>query len=104
MELVMKFVIGLVVIVLGVLNWKGNISLLHSYHVKRVKEEDIRPFGKKMGIGTIILGCTVMLASAAELFLPQSLSHLINIILIAGFIPGFAFIFYALFKYNKGIF
>ena len=42
MEFVMQIVIGLVLIVLGVSNRKGNISSLHSYHIKRIKEEDVK--------------------------------------------------------------
>ena len=99
-ELIMQVVIGIVIIVAGILNMKGNISILHSYHRKRVKDEDIRPFGKKVGIGTIIIGLTVIAAGITGYFFPS----VVSIIIIVGFIPGFATVFYALFKYNKGIF
>ena len=59
-ELIIQIIIGLVLIVIGIFNTKGNISLLHSYHRKRIKEEDIKPFGKKVGIGTIIIGITII--------------------------------------------
>ena len=39
--------IAVLLIVLGVLNMKGNVSSLHSYHRRRVSEEDRLPFGKK---------------------------------------------------------
>ena len=99
-EIIMQSVAGLVIIIVGILNIKGNISLLHSYHRKRVKEEDVLPFGRKIGIGVIIIGCTIIAAAVAELFV----DNITNIILIAGFIPGFIFIIYAMMKYNKGIF
>ena len=44
---------------IGILNTKGNISFLHSYHLHRVTEEDRIPFGKQVGLGTIIIGCAV---------------------------------------------
>ena len=99
-DLIMQVAIGLVIIVVGVLNAKGHISLLHSYHRKRVKEEDVLPFGKTIGFGTIIVGCTVIVAGISELFF----SGITNIILVFGFVPGFIVIVYALLKYNKGIF
>lgn len=100
-EFITQIIIGLVLIVIGIFNMKGNISLLHSYHRKRVKEEDIKPFGKKVGIGTIIIGIAIILAGLFTI-----LSHTIisNVVLIIGFVTGCIIIFYALFKYNKGIF
>ena len=99
-ETIMQAVAGLVIIILGILNMKGNISLLHSYHRKRVKEEDIRPFGRIIGIGTIIVGITIIAAGITGVFFENAT----NIVLIAGFVPGFGLILYALLKYNKGIF
>ena len=75
-EFIIQIRIGLIIIIRGILNMKGNISLLHYYHRKRVKKEDIIPFGKKVGIGNIIIGITM----------------------------GITIIFYAMFRYNKGIF
>ena len=99
-EFIVQVVIGFFIIVVGALNTKGHISLLHSYHRKRVKEEDVLPFGKKIGLGTIIVGCTVIVAGISELFF----SDITNIILVVGFVPGFSVMVYALLKYNKGIF
>ena len=99
-EFIVQVVIGFFIVVVGVLNTKGHISLLHSYHRKRVKEEDVLPFGKTIGFGTIIVGFTVIVAGISELFF----SGITNIILVVGFVPGFIVIVYALLKYNKGIF
>ena len=99
-ETILSIAIGILIIVLGVLNMKGNTKLLHSYHTKRVKEEDRLPFGRKIGAGAIIIGCAIAISSVAQLFIPG----IANIIMIIGFIPGVILILYALFKYNKGIF
>ena len=40
--------LGIVCIVIGIFNARGDISTLHSYHRKRVSEEDRIPFGKKL--------------------------------------------------------
>lgn len=99
-ELIMQIAIGVFIIIVGVLNIKGNVSLLHSYHRKRVREEDIPAFGKLVGIGTIIVGFTVIAAGIIGAYA----SSITNVALAVGFVPGIAIIMYALFKYNKGIF
>lgn len=108
MEDIFAIVVGIVIIVLGILNCKGNISMVHSYHTKRVKEEDKRPFGRLMGIGSIIIGCAVIIMGSFNLIatsLQKEIFSLIGtIILIASLIIGIAIIIYALYKYNKGIF
>ena len=100
-EFIVQIIVGLIVIVLGAFNMKGNISLLHSYHRKRVKEEDKIPYGKKVGLGSIIIGITIIIAGLFTFF---NYANISNIILIIGLAIGFVLIFYAMFKYNKGIF
>ncbi len=100
-EFIIQIIIGLVLIIIGICNMKGNISLLHSYHRKRVKKEDVIPFGKKVGIGSIIIGITIILAGLFTIF---NYTNISNVILVIGFVTGFIIIFYAMFKYNKGIF
>ena len=60
---IVSALVGIVCIVLGVSNCKGNISSLHSYHRQRVSEEDRIPFGKKVGLGTIIIGAVIIVFS-----------------------------------------
>ena len=100
--------VGVVCIVLGISNMKGNISSLHSYHRKRVSEEDRIPFGKKVGLGTIIIGAVIIVfsgLSAVTLYTDNEVFTLIGTgILIAGIIVGLVISFKAMIKYNKGIF
>jgi len=108
LEEILKIIIGIVICVLGIINIKGNIALLHKYHIKRVSKENVKIFGKLVGIGTIIIGLTIIIAGIF-LIITNTTNNLIyetssNIILWIGFISGFCFIFYAMFKYNKGIF
>lgn len=97
-DFIVQIIIGLVLIIIGMFNLKGNVFLLHSYHRKRVKKEDIKFFGKKIGIGSIIIGFTIINAGVL------SILNYVDIVLVIGFIVGFIIIFYSLFKYNKGIF
>ncbi len=100
-EFIIQIIIGLIIIIIGILNMKGNIFLLHSYHRKRVKKEDIIPFGKKVGIGNIIIGITIILAGV---FTILNYTHISNVVLSIGITMGITIIFYAMFRYNKGIF
>ena len=47
---IVSALVGVVCIVLGISNMKGNISSLHSYHRSRVSEEDRIPFGRMVGL------------------------------------------------------
>lgn len=100
-EFIIQIVIGLALIVVGIFNMKGNISLLHSYHRKRVKEEDVLPFGKRVGIGSIIIGISIILAGICTIL---NYTYISNVILGVGLVIGSIIIFGAMFKYNKGIF
>ena len=100
--------VGVVCIVLGISNMKGNISSLHSYHRSRVSEEDRIPFGRMVGLGTISIGAAIIVfsgLSAVTLYTDNEMFTLIGTgILIAGIIVGLVISFKAMIKYNKGIF
>lgn len=108
MENIVSIILGVVCIVIGILNRKGNISMLHSYHRKRVSEENRLPFGKIVGIGTIIIGISLIimgvLSFLASVLLANIYATIGNIVLIVGLIIGLLINVYAMFKYNKGIF
>ena len=100
--------LGLLVCVLGIINMTGNISSLHSYHRKRVTEEDRKPFGKLVGLGTLLIGIAMIVFGVLFLMFEKTQLDLYVIIgtvlLIAGIIAGMVISFYAMMKYNKGIF
>ena len=108
MEFIVPFIIGVVLIVLGISNMRGNISSLHSYHRHRVSEEDRIPFGKQVGLGTVIIGVGIIIfsiLSAITLYTENNIFVLIGIaVLIVGIIVGLVLSFKAMIKYNKGIF
>lgn len=108
MENIFPVILGFVCIVIGILNRKGNVSSLHSYHRKRVSEEDRLPFGKTVGLGTIIIGVSLIFMGGLS-YLASSLHQNIysvigTVILIVGLVVGLGISFYAMIKYNKGIF
>jgi heme/copper-type cytochrome/quinol oxidase subunit 2 len=107
-EVIVTFIVGIICIVIGIMNMKGNVSMLHSYHTKNVKEEDKKPFGKLVGLGMIIIGGSIIAYSILETLTIQlkdkTYTIIGTIIIIIGLIIGLSISFYAMKKYNKGIF
>lgn len=107
-EYIIAFLVGVLCVILGISNMRGNLSSLHSYHRRRVSEEDRIPFGKKAGLGTIICGCAIMaygVFSGLSYYFENEILTVVGAgLLIAGLVAGLGLSFYAMFKYNKGIF
>ena len=105
---IVTFLVGVVCIVLGISNMRGNISTLHSYHRHRVSEEDRIPFGKQVGLGTMVIGIGIIIfsvLSAVTLYTENNIYILIGTaVLIVGIVAGLIISFKAMIKYNKGIF
>ncbi|MBQ2704883.1 MAG: hypothetical protein IJF58_04990 [Clostridia bacterium] len=105
---IFAFLVGVICIVLGISNMRGNISSLHSYHRNRVSEEDKLPFGKQVGLGIVIVGIGIIIfsiLSVVTLYTENNLFTLVGTaILIIGIIVGLVISFKAMIKYNKGIF
>ena len=105
---IVAFLVGVVCIFLGISNMRGNISTLHSYHRHRVSEEDRIPFGKHVGLGTMIVGIGIIIfavLSTVTLYTENNIFTLVGVVvLIVGIIVGLIMSFMAMIKYNKGIF
>ena len=105
---IVAFLVGVVCIVLGISNMRGNISTLHSYHRHRVSEEDRIPFGKQVGLGIVVIGIGIIIfsvLSTVTLYTENNIFILIGTaVLIVGIVAGLIISFKAMIKYNKGIF
>ena len=101
-------ILGVFIVILGILNMKGNLSSLHWYHRQRVTEENRLPFGKAIGLGTVIIGASLIffgaLSLAAELLSIDWLTAVGGVIAVVGTVIGLGLSFWAMIKYNKGIF
>lgn len=93
-------VIGLLIVVLGVVNMRGNVSTIHWYNRMRVKEEDLPQYGKVLGLGTIVIGVGMIFAYLMTLWNEHYVSHF----LIISSVIGFLIMLYGQLKYNNGIF
>lgn len=105
---VVPILVGLLLIVLGIVNMTGNVSTLHFYHRQRVTEENRKPFGKMVGLGTLIAGLGIV-AVGVTIFLAEKLQNevfvTLGIVLLPTFlIPGIVLMVIAMKKYNGGIF
>ena len=100
--------LGLLVSILGIINMTGNISSLHWYHRQRVTEENRKPFGKLVGLGTLIIGLSMIVFGILFLIFEQTQLQAFVVIgvieLIVSIIVGMIVSFYAMKKYNGGIF
>ena len=108
MENIATIIIGIACIIIGISNRKGNLNLIHSYHRKRVSEEDKLPFGKLVGLGMIIIGISLIISGVilivGTIKQIQQLYYVGLAITIIGFVVGLGISFYAMKKYNNGIF
>ena len=105
---IITLIVGIICIVLGISNMRGNISSLHSYHRNRVKEEDVLPFGRVVGLGTIIVGAAVIFMSvfsAISIALGNEVYSIIGtVVMFICMAIGIGVAFYGMKKYNGGIF
>jgi len=101
-------ILGVLISALGIMNMKGNISSLHWYHRQRVSPDDVKPFGKKVGLGTLIIGVAIIIFGLFSLIAYLTESEVYTIIGAALLIPavviGLGLSLYAIIEYNKGLF
>lgn len=100
MEHLLLLVLGIFLSVLGIVNMKGNISTIHSYNRRKVKEEDVPKYGRAVGTGTLIIGVALALAYFVTLWNEE----MVELIVLPALVVGLAFILYGQIKYNHGIF
>ena len=100
MEYLGLLVMGILLSTLGIVNIMGNISTIHAWNRKRVKEADIPRYGRAIGAGTLVIGAA-FIASYLVTFWNAAV---IDYIMLPGLGSGLALILSAQLKYNHGIF
>ena len=95
-----ELAVGAICIVLGILLWKKQrITILHDYHYKHVKKDDIPAYTRQMGIGLIIIGAGIIITGLLNL----AYSALWWIPLLTGFVIGSVAIYRTQKKYNGSV-
>ena len=98
--IIIDLAVGALCVILGMLIWKKQkVSLLHDYHYKNVKKEDIPAYTRQMGIGLVIIGAGIILTGLINL----ASSSFWWIPLLAGFVLGLAVMYTAQKKYNGSV-
>ena len=100
--------LGILIIIIGIVNMTGNISTLHSYHRHRVRPEDIKPFGRLVGLGTMLCGVGCIVFGILSLIFDATGNSALlmagTVIMISLLGVGLAVSILAIIKYNKGLF
>lgn len=94
-------VLGVVISLLGCLNIMGNISSIHWYNRRKVREEDIPKYGRLMGSGTLVIGISLIVTGILQMIFNNEFIYYIT---VTGIVIGIVLIFWGQFKYNRGIF
>ena len=94
--------VGLLCIVLGFLLWKKQrISLVHDYHTRKIREEDVSAYTRLLGFGLLAVGAGCVLTGVVALGFEQPLGW---IAFPVGFLAGLVLLVMAQKKYNGGVF
>lgn len=101
MKYISLLIMGILAIVLSIPNLKGNVVTIHWYNRRKVSEADAPKYAKTMGLGTLIMGVSIVLTAVLQMTFDL---EIIFYLIIVGLIAGLAVMVYAQFKYNKGIF
>ena len=100
MEYIMLLILGIFISILGIVNIRGNISTIHSYNRRKVKEEDVPKYGKAVGTGTLIIGISFVIVYPVTYWKENAIPYII----IPAILIGLIFMLYGQIKYNHGIF
>lgn len=102
LELIIMTVVGLLCIYLGFMIWKKEkISLIHSYHYKRVKECDKKDYTARMGKSILIIGIGMILTGFIDYITKTAYGWFF---FVSFFAISFVIMFKTQKKYNGGVF
>ena len=93
--------LGVICVLLGIFNMRGNIGTIHWYNRRKVTKENQKAYCMFVGLGTLIIGATIIVAAII-----QALGNIAagGLVIGVGFLIGMLLILYAQFKYNRGLF
>lgn len=106
--MIITICLGLAVCAVGIVNMRRKVASLHQNHRKRVREENKRVFYKLVGLGTLIIGIALIVYGALLFVFEKTQWNVFSVVgtveLAAGIVAGMAINFYAMKKYNGGVF
>lgn len=100
-EYLLMVALGIMIIVLGAFNLKGNIATIHWYNRRKVTKENQLPYCRLVGWGTLIIGAGMVLSAVVSAAMGEDAGAYITLFSV---VIGIGLILTAQFKYNKGLF
>ena len=94
---------GVICILLGIFNMRGNIGTIHWYNRRNVTKENQKAYCMFVGLGTLIIGVAMIVAAVIQTSGSTAAIATGGIVIGVGFLIGMTLILYAQFKYNKGL-
>lgn len=93
--------LGILLIILGSFNIRGNIASIHWYNRRKVTKENQLPYCRLVGFGTMIIGIGMLISAVIQ----ATVSILAgSSLMLFSVVIGIALMIYAQIKYNHGIF
>ncbi len=96
---VIMYTMAVVMVVLGLMVYRGKTQLIHEYHQRRVKDKT----GYAKAMGKVLMGISAPLFCAGTVGLFTE-SILPTVVLLVGLMLSFIPFFYVQKKYNGGVF
>lgn len=93
--------LGVMLIILGAFNLKGNIATVHWYNRRKVTKENQLPYCRLVGWGTLVIGAAMVISAVVQAMISIEAGAYI---IMVGIVTGLTLILTAQFKYNKGLF
>lgn len=100
-DYLMMIALGVILVILGIFNIRGNIASIHWYNRTKVTKENQLPYCRLVGAGTAGMGAAMILSAPLQAFGWEEAGAAV---ILVGLVAGLGLILYAQFKYNRGIF
>ena len=101
MEYLPLLMMGVLLTTVGIPNLMGSPASIHRYNRRRVREEDLPAYGRAMGLGSTVMGASVVVSAVLLMIFHLDAFYWL---IAAGCAAGLAVILYAQFRYNGGLF
>ena len=92
MDNIALLILGIFISVIGIVNMTGNISTIHSYNRRKVKEEDVPKYGRAVGTGTLIIGVSLIAAFVTTFWSEKAMYFIVIPALVIGL--GFILLYF----------
>lgn len=92
---------GVISLVLGIFNMRGNIASIHWYNRRKVTKENQKPYCFFVGLGTLIIGVGMIVAGIIQVLIDAEVGAYF---ILGAILAGLSLVLYAQIKYNRGIF